>query len=95
MAVVEELGSETHVIFPVEAPRLDSEAARAATDEREEAALLAEDRRALFNAQVDWHSAARPGQALTLAVDPSRFHFFHPESGENLAHPSSAAAALA
>ena len=95
VAVVEELGNETHVIFPVDAPRLDSEAARAATDEREEAALLAEDRRALFNAQVDWHSAARPGRELTLAVDPSRFHFFHPDSGDNLARPSQPAAALA
>ena len=35
--------------------------------------------------RVDPRSAARPGGRLELAVDPSRFHFFDPESGARLA----------
>ena len=45
-AVVEELGSATHVLFTIEAPPVDVDSVRAATDERERATLLATDRRA-------------------------------------------------
>jgi multiple sugar transport system ATP-binding protein len=80
--VVEELGSDTHVIFPVDAPRVDTEELRDAT-EGEEATLLAEDR-AVFNARVDARTAASGGRTLRLAVDSSRFYFFDPATGDNL-----------
>jgi multiple sugar transport system ATP-binding protein len=84
-AVVEELGSETHVIFPLDAPPVDTESVRAASREGEAAAvLLAEDRRALFTAQVSELTRARVGEELLLAVDPARFHFFDPGTGESL-----------
>ncbi len=84
VAVVEELGSATHVLFPIEAPLVDVDAVRAANDDGERATLLATDRRALFTAEVAEGTAVRPGQTLRLALDPSRLHFFDPESGATL-----------
>jgi multiple sugar transport system ATP-binding protein len=84
-AVVEELGSETHVIFPIDAPPVETESVRATSREGEAAAvLLAEDRRALFTAQVSEFSRARIGETMRVAVDPTRFHFFDPETGDSL-----------
>jgi multiple sugar transport system ATP-binding protein len=81
--VVEELGSDSHVIFTVDAPRVDTEELRE-TREGEDESLLAGDR-AVFNARVDPRTTASGGAALRLAVDPARFHFFDRESGENIA----------
>jgi multiple sugar transport system ATP-binding protein len=83
-AVVEDLGSETNVIFPIDAPPVDVDAVRAASDDNERAVLLATDRRALFTAEVTESTDARPGTSLRLALDPSRFHFFDPDSGRAL-----------
>ena len=80
VAVVEELGSATHLLFPIDAAPVDSAAVLAATDDRERAMLLATDRRTLFTAEVSESSAARAGQTATLAVNPERFHFFVPET---------------
>jgi hypothetical protein len=44
---------------------------------------------ALFTARVDARCTARVGERLQLAVDPARFHFFDPETGDRLA-PSGA-----
>jgi multiple sugar transport system ATP-binding protein len=79
--VVEELGAETHLIFPVEASPVDVSGAR---EEDEEEALLGEDR-ARFTARVNPQTRARPGAELRLAVDSSRFHYFDPDTGERLA----------
>jgi multiple sugar transport system ATP-binding protein len=92
-AVVEELGSATHVLFPIDAPPVDVEAVRAASDEGEVATLLATDRRALFTAEVSEGLGVRPGQRITLALDPRRLHFFDLESGESLVQPALAGAA--
>jgi multiple sugar transport system ATP-binding protein len=91
--VVEELGAETHVIFPIDAAPVDVSGARE-TDEEEVDVLLG-DARTLFTARVDPQTAARPGNPLTLAVDPSRFHFFDPDTGERLAHSATPALARA
>jgi multiple sugar transport system ATP-binding protein len=85
VAVVEELGAAAHVIFPVEASPVEAEDLRAAHDDREdEARLLADDARALFTANVDARTTARPGSTLRLALDASRLHFFDPETGATL-----------
>jgi multiple sugar transport system ATP-binding protein len=78
-AVVEELGSDLLVFFTVEAPKVAAEAAR----EAEEETLLARDQ-ALFSARLDPRTEARIGEPLQLSVDPARFHFFDPASGESL-----------
>jgi multiple sugar transport system ATP-binding protein len=89
--VVEELGADTHVLFAVAAPRVDvSEVREAAGDED---ALVAMEG-SVFTARVDPGTAARPGSPLRLAVDPSRLHYFDPETGLRL-EPARAPAAVA
>ncbi len=91
--VVEELGSATHVLFTVEAPPVDVESVRAATDEGERATLIATDTRALFTAEVAEESAVRPGDRIALALDPSRLHFFDSATGASLRSAAVASAA--
>jgi multiple sugar transport system ATP-binding protein len=67
--VVEELGSDVHVLFPLEKAK-------------EEALLVEEE--TLLTARVDPRTKAAPGEPLVLAVDPDRFHFFDPETGERV-----------
>ena len=90
-AVIEDLGSSTLAIFPIDAPPVDAEAVRAASDDNDRAVLLASDRRALFTAELPEGADARAGAKLTLAVDASRFHFFDPETGEALRESRTAA----
>ena len=78
--VLEELGSDAHVFFHVEAAPITAEVLESAAD----GGLLAESR-ALFTARVDARTSARVGAELALAVDVSRLHFFDPETGARLA----------
>jgi multiple sugar transport system ATP-binding protein len=90
-AVVEELGSETHAIFPIDAPSVDSEEVRATTDEGDSSVLLASHRRALFTASLPEGTAVEIGQPLKLALNPARLHFFDPETGARLDHAAQVA----
>jgi multiple sugar transport system ATP-binding protein len=92
VVVVEELGSDSHVIFPIDAPRVEAEDLRAAAD-HEEDALLADDR-SLWNARVSSKADAEPGQRLRLAVDPAELYFFDPDTGASLTVGAPAVAAL-
>jgi multiple sugar transport system ATP-binding protein len=87
VAVVEDLGSDTYVIFTVEAPRVDTEDVRETREDEEEGVLLSDDR-AIFTARVDPRTVARVGTTLRLAVDSAGFHYFDPESGENVGRTS-------
>jgi multiple sugar transport system ATP-binding protein len=88
VAVVEELGSDTHVLFPVDAPRVDTEEVRQSREGEDEGALLAGDR-AVFTARVDPRTAARAGARLRLSLDPAGFHFFDPSTAlADLAEPA-------
>jgi multiple sugar transport system ATP-binding protein len=82
ISVVEELGSDTHVIFPVDAPRLSGPELGVAR-ETDDDQLLA-DTRTQFNARIDAHVHVQPGERLQLSVDPSRFHFFDVDTGDAL-----------
>ena len=88
--VVEDLGPDTHVIFPIEAPPVDVGDVRAAAGDDD--TLMPIDR-ALFTARIDPESSARAGRVLRLAVDPARFHFFDPESGLRLSPAGAGAVA--
>jgi multiple sugar transport system ATP-binding protein len=77
-AVVEELGSDAHVFF-----HLDAEHVATDVSGRDEAALLPESK-ALCSARIDPRARARVGEPLELALDPARLHFFDPDSGETL-----------
>ena len=89
--VLEELGSDAHVLFPVHARRITAESLE---EGAEEATLLA-GAQSLFTARIDPRTRARPGGRLTLAVDPARFHFFDPATGAALLGTSPAAAPTA
>jgi multiple sugar transport system ATP-binding protein len=84
--VVEDLGSEVNVLFGVDAPPLRTEEAVAAAgeDAPDALALLAEDT-CIFCARVDPRTESRAGAKLRLSVDPARFYFFDPATGEALA----------
>jgi hypothetical protein len=81
--VVEELGDERNVIFDIEAPRVDTEATRAAIDAQtaDDALLLPEDR-ARFTVRVPTETPVTIGGPLTLAIDPARLYFFDPDTGD-------------
>ena len=81
VAVLEELGSDAHVFFYVDAARTTAELLEAS--EGEETTLLAEEK-ALFNARVDSRTDARVNRTTQLAVDPMRFHFFDPKTRSSL-----------
>jgi multiple sugar transport system ATP-binding protein len=83
--VVEDLGSEHHVIFTLDAPRVTAEAVRAASDERDDEGKLFADDRAVFTAVVDAKHTITPGSEVELAVDRRRLHFFDPATGLALA----------
>ncbi|HEY7793917.1 MAG TPA: sn-glycerol-3-phosphate ABC transporter ATP-binding protein UgpC [Gaiellaceae bacterium] len=80
VAVLEDLGADAHVIFPVDAPRIETEGLRTTAEEE---ALIAGGG-AVFNARVDARTGARPGEPLRLAVDPGEFYYFDPETGTSL-----------
>ena len=89
IVVVEDLGSDAHVIFPVDAPRIEAEELREAADE--EGTLIVGEG-SVFTARVDARTAARVGEPLRLSVDPAGFYWFDKETGASL-HRRAASAA--
>jgi multiple sugar transport system ATP-binding protein len=89
--VAEELGSDAHLLFAVEAQPVTAELLEAV--EADQAGLLVTDS-ALFTARVDARTRARPGATVRLGVDPGRFHFFDPDTGASL-RPQAVAEAMA
>jgi multiple sugar transport system ATP-binding protein len=88
--VVEDLGTEIHVIFPVDAPP-------AATDEivavlEDEVVSQGPDggTAATFTASIDPRSKAEVGRPLRLTADPATFHFFDPDTGAAVEPPHEA-----
>jgi multiple sugar transport system ATP-binding protein len=81
VGVLEDVGADAHIIFPVHAPRVDIGDLRAARD-NDEAVLV--DEGALFNARVDPRTSAHRGGRTRLALDPQRLHFFDARTGDSL-----------
>jgi multiple sugar transport system ATP-binding protein len=91
--VLEELGSDAHVFFPVEAEQVIIDDALT-DDPDDETTILAESRdRPLMTARVDARTNAKVGNKLTLSVDPARLYFFSPSTGESLLNGVAAAVA--
>ena len=93
--VVEELGGLSNLLFPLEAPRVQTDATRAAIDASgdDDATLLADDLRARFCASIDGRRVVALGDEIELAVDHQYLHFFDPASGVAITTPVGAAAA--
>ena len=76
--MLEELGSDAHVFFHVDAAPITAEIVETGSTGG------LPDARALFTARVDARTTAHVGQMLELAVDPRRFHYFDPATGARL-----------
>jgi multiple sugar transport system ATP-binding protein len=84
--VVEDLGAENHVLFSVDAPPVNAEAVRAASETSEDQGMLfADKKKAIFCACVDTRRPVAVGAPLELAIDSGLLHFFDPGTGEALA----------
>jgi multiple sugar transport system ATP-binding protein len=79
--VVEDLGSETHVIFTLDAPRVVAEAVRAAAENKDDDGKLFADDRAIFTACLDSRRPVPVDAELELAVHHRLLHFFEPATG--------------
>jgi multiple sugar transport system ATP-binding protein len=93
--VTEELGTEIHVIFTIDAPPVEhADLTKAADREDDEdgavSALVGG--KSLWTARVSARSRIRPGQPAGLAVDTHHLHFFDPASGLSIGHPQAAVA---
>ena len=96
VGVTEELGSEIHVIFTIDAPPVQhasiSDAATGDDGEDESVAALVGGK-SLWTARVSARSAVRPGQPIELAVDTNNLQFFDSDSGLSIGHPQATEAA--
>jgi multiple sugar transport system ATP-binding protein len=89
--VTEELGSEIHVIFTLDAPPLQHPSISdpvAGDGEADDAATVLAGGKTLWTARVAARSKVRPGQTVELAVDTSNLQFFDPASGLAIGRPA-------
>jgi len=93
--VTEELGSEIHVIFTIDAPHVEhasiAQAAEASEEEDEATAALVGGK-SLWTARVSKESRVKHGAPLELSVDTRYLQFFDPTSGLSIGHPKATAA---
>jgi len=83
--VVERLGTETHVVVGIDAPRLRARALTDAIDaDPDDDVLLAEDDRASFTLVTEARAEVAVGDTVELTVDAARVHGFDIETGEAL-----------
>jgi len=82
--VVENLGADMHLIFPIDAPRVDVEGAMAAGEGSASDEQLLADERSLFTAALPARDAPAVGSSVELAIDTSRLQFFDPATGETI-----------
>ncbi len=88
--VTEELGSEIHVIFTIDAPPVEHASiteASASDDGDDETVAALIGGKTLWTARVSARSRVRPGQPIDLAVDTHNLQFFDPDSGLSIGHP--------
>jgi multiple sugar transport system ATP-binding protein len=80
--VVEDLGSEAHVLFTVEAAPVQVEGVAEDPQAGTPIPLVAAEGTSVFTAAVDARTAAAPGGRVRLSVNPARFHFFDRDTGQ-------------
>ena len=77
--MLEELGADTHVIFAIDAPRVEAEELRAAADNEEEA-LIVDDRARLERARLD-ADGGKGGRAAAAGDRPGALLLLRPGHG--------------
>jgi multiple sugar transport system ATP-binding protein len=97
VGVTEELGSEIHVIFTIDAPPVEHASlavAAAGNEDDDEAVPSLVGGKSLWTARVSARSGVRPGQPLELGVDTRRLQFFDPDSGLSIGQSAAKEAAI-
>jgi multiple sugar transport system ATP-binding protein len=85
IGVTEELGTEVHGIFPINARPVEHAAITSAVGHEEDDTVTAlAGGRSMWTARVSSRSSIRSGSAVELAVDTSRLHFFDPATGHGI-----------
>jgi multiple sugar transport system ATP-binding protein len=80
--VTEDLGSEIHVLFTIDAPQVQhASISQAVAGDDDDAVIPLSGGKSLWTARVAARSKVRPGQPAELAVDTSNLQFFDPDSG--------------
>jgi multiple sugar transport system ATP-binding protein len=88
-SVTEELGSEIHVIFTIDAPPVQhASIAEARADNGDDEAIPLVDNKTLWTARVAARSNIKPGSAANLAIDTGNLQFFDSASGLAIGHPA-------
>jgi hypothetical protein len=80
--VVEDLGSEAHVLFTVEAPPVQVEGVAEDPQAETPIPLVAAEGTSVFTAAVDARTAASAGRRIRLSVKPANLHFFDRDTGQ-------------
>jgi multiple sugar transport system ATP-binding protein len=84
--VVEDLGAELELIFPVNAPRPRPELTRTSSTGSavQDGRLLADDERSLLTARIPLRTSFEAGDTVELAIDHHHLYFFDRETGRAL-----------
>lgn len=89
--VTEELGSEIHVIFSIDAPVVQhASLSQAVSGGDDDSVIALAGGRSQWTARVAARSHVTAGQRLDLAVDTTNLHFFDPGSGLAINHHTAA-----
>jgi multiple sugar transport system ATP-binding protein len=86
VGVTEDLGSEIHVLFAIDAPQVQHSGIADAVAGSDDDAIPLDGGRSLWTARVAARSKVRAGQPAELAVDTSNLQFFDPDSGLSIGH---------
>jgi multiple sugar transport system ATP-binding protein len=92
--VTEELGSEIHVMFTIDAPPVEHAAivqAAETSEDADEAVSALVGGKSLWTARVSKESRIRHGSPVELSVDTRYLQFFDPASGLSIGHPKATA----
>jgi ABC-type sugar transport system ATPase subunit len=92
--VTEELGSEIHVMFTIDAPPVEHAAiahAAETSEDADEAVTALVGGKSLWTARVSKESRIRHGSPVELSVDTRYLQFFDPASGLSIGHPEATA----
>ena len=98
VGVTEELGTEIHVIFTIDAPPVEHAAISSATErheEEDEAVAALAGGKSLWTARVSVPVRRHaPGSRSSWPSTPRRLHFFDPASGQTIGHPLNTSATV-
>jgi multiple sugar transport system ATP-binding protein len=89
VSVVENLGAETLVFFPLDVQAVEAEELVAVRSGEEQAGLMAANGDTVLAARLGSTARARTGDRIRLALDPRLCYFFDPQTGDSLVerHP--------